>query len=173
MLPCFSFIQSIKSCWGLYHCHLTCHIFSRVPLMPKPFHLVALCLPWPLSCLFSSQKPEWLLKMWVRSHHSSAQALQEVYILLRKIHPHPFPWVMGLTLWPTQPCISYLLSSLCLALCSSHTRSFAVFKLAWDILPPDIYLAPFLPSFMSLLAFYLLKAPRSIAVGEVTKTVSR
>ena len=36
------------------------------------------------SLLFSSQKPEWLLKMWVRSHHSSAQALQEVYILLRK-----------------------------------------------------------------------------------------
>ena len=80
--------------WGaiLYYYHLTHHIFSPAPLTPKPFHLVVLCLPLPPYCLFPSQKPEWLLKMWVRSHHSSAQALQEVYILLRKKkHPHPFP----------------------------------------------------------------------------------
>ena len=50
-----------------------------------------------------------------------------LYLTQKKKHPHPFPWVMGLTLWPTQPCISYLLSSLCLALCSSHTSSLAVF----------------------------------------------
>ena len=74
---------------------------------------------------------------------------------------------MGLTLCPAQPCISDLLSSLCLALSAPDTRVLLLlFKLAWDILPSDICMAPFLPSFMSLLTCYLLRALRSIAVGK-------
>ena len=155
--------------WGaiLYYYHLTHHIFSPAPLTPKPFHLVVLCLPLPPYCLFPSQKPEWLLKMWVRSHHSSAQALQEVYILLRKKNIHiPFHELWALPFGPLS--LAFLTSSPLSALLSAPATPVLLlfFKLAWDILPSDIYMAPFLSSFMSLLTFYLLKALRSIAVGK-------
>ena len=119
------------------------------------------------SLLLSSQKPEWLLKMWVRSHHSSAQALQEVYILLRKKNIHiPFHELWALPFGPLS--LAFLTSSPLSALLSAPATPVLLlfFKLAWDILPSDIYMAPFLPSFMSLLTFYLLKALRSIAVGK-------
>lgn len=39
-----------------------------------------------------------------------------LYLTQKKKNPYPFPWVMGLTVWPPWPCISDLLSSLCLTL---------------------------------------------------------